>query len=816
MVLQADDSDSELSYLRQRVAELESALRRREIFDALPEAVIATEADGRIVEWNAAAERLYGYTAGEAAGRDFHDLVRADQRAQVAFGAGAFSTDPSMMVHRRKNASLAWVEVSTTAYVTENGQGRVYIARDVTRRSRAETELRQVRAELERRVEARTAALADAVKQLSLQISERERAEAETDQFFRTSPSLMMVVHFDGTIERVNPAFAVHLEHDAAEMTGGRLLDHVHPDDATAFSEQLAAMVDGQNMLNVQVRTVARHGRVSWVELTGAGVAERQVVFFSGVDVTLRHQAYQALRESEGRFRELAENVSEVFWLAEPDLRHVLYASPAFEPLWGRRVSDLVQNRRHWVDAIHPDDRDRAEQAFRHLIEEGDMDVEYRIVRPDGSGRWIHDRGYPVMSETGGVARVAGIASDITDRKLAQQALQAVALGTASASTGDRFFQTLMRHVATALRADDVWLTEPVEGGEHVRVLGWWSEGQPRPDKMLASSMLPRLDRMEGPPLWVAHGAYRTYPHPLLRRREAFMAMPLADSAGRVLAMLSVARSEPLEDDLAMVDTILQIFSARATAELERLRAEARVSQREEELAHVGRLQTMGEMASGIAHELNQPLLAIMGHAEAARLGLSPDNRERIEHDLNDIELQAERAAAIIQRLRSFVQRHPPAWASVDVNALVRDVLRFMKTYAQRLRVSVDCDLDDSAPTALADQILLEQVLVNLINNALAAIQSVPEDQRSVIVRTQAGPDDVMVTVDDPGPGPDPGLALFEPFVSTKSEGLGIGLSISRSIIERHQGHLWHEPLQPRGCRFAFRLPLENALRADQ
>ena len=809
------DTHEELDRLRRRIADLEHRLDRPSslrdgpqhlrILDALPDAVIATDAGGRVRFWNDGARALYGYSVEEAVGRPLRDLVFVDTWRSAVTGTASEGAD---QVHRRKDGNLVWVELTQSEYTIDGHiDGTVLVARDVTRRSQTETEFRQVQADLERRVESRTAALAEAARQLSLQVVERERAEAETEQFFRMSPSLMMVVDFDGAIERINPALALHLDTEAELITGLGLLDFVHPDDVAAASEQLAAIANGESVLSFQVRTVARNGRVRWVELSGAGVAERRAIFFSGVDVTTRRQTDQALRDTEQRFRELAENVSEVFWLAEPDLRHVLYASPAFEPLWGRRVNDLITDRSVWVDAIHPDDRPRAEQAFRHLIEEGDMDVEYRILRPDGSQRWIHDRGYPVISELGAVNRVAGIASDITDRKLAQQALQSVALGTASASTGDQFFQSLMRHVATALQADDAWLTEPSDEPDQMRVLGWWSEGHARPEQVLNASLLPCLDALAGPPVRVAHGASRAYPHALLAHREAFMAVPLADSAGRVLGVLSVARAEPLED-LAMVDSILQIFAARATAELERLRAEARVWQREEELAHVGRLQTMGEMASGIAHELNQPLLAIMSHAAAARLSLSPQDGQQAERDLNDIELQAERAAAIIHRLRSFVQRDPPLWASVDINMLVQDVLRFMAPHAKRFHASVISDLDSTEPSTSADRILLEQVLVNLINNALEAMHELPEEQRVVTVRTESSDSTVLVSVDDRGPGPAPDMNPFEPFVSTKSAGLGIGLSISRSIIERHQGHLWFEARVPKGCRFTFRLPL--------
>ncbi len=618
----------------------------------------------------------------------------------------------------------------------------------------------------------------------------------------------MFVVGFDGVLVQVNDAFAAHVGEASAELVGQRMTDFIHPDDVELASTRIAAVASGERTPSLEIRIMNRDGRVSWVVLSSVAVAARAQIFFSGVDVTSRHQTHKALLETEQRFNELAENISEVFWIADADLRRILYASPAFEPIWGRRLTELLQNRNIWHDAIHFDDRPRAELAFRHLIDEGDMDIEYRIMRPDGSMRWIHDRAYPVITPDGTVTRVAGIASDITDRKQAQLVLQAVALGTAAARTGDPFFQNLMRHVSTALSAHDAWLTEPGEEPSQLRVLAWWSNGGPCKTSVLTDKMTPCHRAIENSPIWLSIGACRVFPHPMLNNREAYIATSLTDTSGRVLGVLSVAWREPLED-LEMTESILQIFAARAAAELERQRVEARARRREEELAHLDRLQTMGEMASGIAHELNQPLLAIMGHAAAARLGLPNDARNMVERDLSDIELQAERAATIIQRLRLFVQRHPPVWTEININTVVEDVLRLIALNVKQLHARVTADLDPTVPSTWADRLQLEQVLVNLISNALEATQTMPEEERVVVVRTETRVGELVVAVDDRGPGPAKELNPFEPFVSTKANGLGIGLSISRTIIERHQGHLWYEPNSPQGCRFAFRLPLE-------
>ncbi len=259
---------------------------------------------------------------------------------------------------------------------------------------------------------------------------------------------------------------------------------------------------------------------------------------------------------------------------------------------------------------------------------------------------------------------------------------------------------------------------------------------------------------------------------------------------------------------------------------VERRRAEDMARQRQAELAHAARLNTMGEMASGFAHELNQPLSAITNYAQGCvrRLerGLGsatrPGNEASVLRDEGEIEAlrdameqvsaQAGRAAKIIRRIRSFVRKEQPKHIPVDVNALIRDVADFTQAEFDRSEVLIGLDLGAPLPPVWADAIQIEQVILNLVRNGIEAMNDT-NGRRRLDIATKPAPDGVRVSVRDRGHGipADTLDHIFDPFVTTKPGGLGLGLSISQSIIEAHGGRLTAESRAGGGTRFLFTLP---------
>ncbi|HSP96684.1 MAG TPA: ATP-binding protein [Candidatus Dormibacteraeota bacterium] len=266
----------------------------------------------------------------------------------------------------------------------------------------------------------------------------------------------------------------------------------------------------------------------------------------------------------------------------------------------------------------------------------------------------------------------------------------------------------------------------------------------------------------------------------------------------------------PIVEDGAVVGAT--IFSSDITAPK---RAEEQARQHQADLAHVLRIGTMGEMAAGLAHEINQPLGAIANYALGAvrrlRAGDAVDHAALLEV-AEHIGAEALRAGEIIRRLRGLLRKEEPQPQPVDLNEVARASARVVEGEALRQGVDLDLELAATLPPVLGDPIQLEQVLLNLLLNGIEASAATANESRRVVVRTGAGAGDVEVAVSDHGVGlPPPPADVFAPFFTTKPRGLGMGLSISRSIVELHGGHLAATRNPDRGSTFRLTLPSEPA-----
>jgi C4-dicarboxylate-specific signal transduction histidine kinase len=231
------------------------------------------------------------------------------------------------------------------------------------------------------------------------------------------------------------------------------------------------------------------------------------------------------------------------------------------------------------------------------------------------------------------------------------------------------------------------------------------------------------------------------------------------------------------------------------------------------ELAHVNRVTAMGQLAASITHEVNQPLGAMVNSANACVRWIAAQNLERAQQSAVRVVTDGQRAGAIITRIRALAQKAPPHKDWLDLNDTIRDVLALARSEVQRHRVVVETHLAEPVPRVRADRIQIQQVLLNILINALEALSGVSDGPREVEVRSEpdAAPG-VLVTVRDSGPGLDPQSLdrLFEAFYTTKPHGLGLGLAISRRIIEAHGGRLWATANVPHGAVVQFTVPSGN------
>jgi len=243
----------------------------------------------------------------------------------------------------------------------------------------------------------------------------------------------------------------------------------------------------------------------------------------------------------------------------------------------------------------------------------------------------------------------------------------------------------------------------------------------------------------------------------------------------------------------------------------DRTRALARLEQMQSDFAHVNRVSVMGELAASLAHEITQPIGSARNNARAAQnfLDMQPPRLGKVREALNSVVGNTDRAGDIIERIREQVKKTPPRKEDFDLNAAIDEVMVLARSLIIRNDVSVQSRLADRLFPINGDRVQLQQVILNLILNAVEAMGSVEAEARDLLISTEQGLTGVLVAVRDSGPGIDPEHLerVFEAFYTTKSSGVGMGLSICRSIIDSHGGRLWAEANEPRGAVFQFTLP---------
>jgi len=418
----------------------------------------------------------------------------------------------------------------------------------------------------------------------------------------------------------------------------------------------------------------------------------------------------------------------------------------------------------------------------------GDHVVEYRIVLSDGSMRWLVTRAR-VELDDGRPARVRGVSIDITERKLIDEALR----------ESEARFRTMANTAPVMIWMSGTdklctffnrgWLD--FTGRSLEQELGnGWTEGVHRED----------FDRCLG-----------IYVDSFDGRQEFTMEYRLRRFDGEYCWVLvhGVPRFESDGTFLGYIGTAIDIT--------ERKRAEAELRRQREDLAHVTRVSTMGELAASLAHELNQPLTAILSNAQAAQrfLAAQPARVEELREILDDIVQDDSRASEVIQRMRALVKKEELAFAPLDLAGVVHEVAALIHSDAILHGVRILLEFNPDLPPVRGDKVQLQQVVLNLLLNAFDAMRDSPANERVVAVRVElAAVRTVRVSVRDSGTGltGDKLDQIFQPFYTTKRDGLGMGLSISRSIIDAHGGRLWADNNPDRGSTFYFTVPVEGGV----
>ncbi len=377
----------------------ESEERFRSVVQSATDAIILADGHGDILSWNPAAERLFAYSAEEVRGKPLTLLMPERYRDAHQRGLERLrSTGESRVIGRtlelyglRKDGTEFPLELSLATWKTRGGTFYSGVIRDIGERKRAEAAVRESEERL----------------RLALQAAHL----GIWDWNIRT-----------GTVvwsDRVESIFG--LPRGSFAGTYGAYLALVHPDDRNAVTQAVTHTVEGGAVFDIEHRVIGPDQSVRWLACKGEVLRDEtgQALRMLGTvhEITERKRAEEVLRQTQEQFRQLAENIREVFWMTNPEKNQMLYISPGYEDIWGRTCQSLYASPRSWLEAIHPDDRARVFAAATTKQVSGAYDEEYRIVRPDGSIRWIWDRAFPIRDAAGTIYRIAGIAEDITERK---------------------------------------------------------------------------------------------------------------------------------------------------------------------------------------------------------------------------------------------------------------------------------------------------------------------------------------------------------------------------------------------------------------
>jgi two-component system, LuxR family, sensor kinase FixL len=467
--------------------------------------------------------------------------------------------------------------------------------------------------------------------------------------------------------------------------------------------------------------------------------------------------------------------------------------SLAAERLFGYQAAEVIGTN---VSLLMPEPYQSAHDGYmQHFAETGEQRIigigrEVRARRKDGGS-------FPCDLAVGRVNGVdpphfVGIIRDISARKLAEEQLQ-------RSEAELRVAQQLanLGNYVVHLDASEPDYFSP----QMYRILG----------NEVGSKSITLTEFFEG---WV-------HPADVDRLREAFAEMESGDGSLDVEYRVTL-RDGSIRHLHHIAQTIYDEHGRPAKHigtvhdVTDRRHAEVEARQLQERLTHFARLSTMGEMAAGLAHEINQPLSAIATYAQACQRML-----RQPEHDpadvlaaLEQINAQALRAGEVIRRLRNFVKNRQVKREPVDCSRLLEDLRTLAETDARLHNIWLRIESESGLPTVYADPIQLQQVILNLVRNAIDAMLDVPEHRREVLLSTRETSDgEVEITVADHGTGlaPEATEHLFNPFFTTKAGGTGLGLAISRSIVRAHGGRLWHTPNEGSGARFHFTLPTTPA-----
>ncbi len=629
---------------------------------------------------------------------------------------------------------------------------------------------------------------------LAAMVAERQAAEGSsrgaTETFHavvEASPIAITAVDLAGRIIIWNAAAERTYGWAANEVMGGPL-PHIPPQEAHHSRNLVERALRGERVASVESRRLRRDGSLVEVDIAAAPIVDSGgavvgVLALSN-DITERKRAEIAVRESEERFRQLAEGIDEIFWLVAADGTTPLYISPTYEAITGRSRAEAFAHGQLFLDLAHPDDRSIVIAAIgRSGALDFQSDLEYRIVRPDGRIRWLRGRSWPVHDEHGRIIRIGGLTADVTEHRLAEEALR----------DSNATLQAILKASPVGISVIDLERRVRLWSPANERIFGWTAQevvGHPSPtvpDDPRDPSRLAIQRALFG--LTVTDFEAQ-------RRRKDGTAIDLTFAAA------------PMRNEDGSITGVLVL----TTDITDRKRLEA-------QLIQADKMQSVGRLAGGVAHDFNNLLTAIRGYSDLLLEDLTHESPGR--SDVEAIRQAADRAASLTSQLLAFSRRQVLAPEVLDINRVVAGVEPMLGRLIGE-DVTLRTNLETDSGWVSADEGQLEQVIVNLAVNARDAmphggtlvVETASVELDGAYARRHLGVTPgpyVRLTVIDTGLGLDEATKsrIFEPFFTTKErgKGTGLGLAMVYGTVRQSGGHITVDSEPGQGTTFRVHLP---------
>ncbi len=741
------------------------------------ESIFIADLDGRIIDANEAALKMLGATnKPDLIGKGVLEFVapedrqKAYEKMEEALQKGELRPVEYHLVKVDGNTIVAEISASALKAKSGNPKGFVAVARDITERKQAEEALR----ESEERHRFLAENMGDIVWLLDTNLNTTY-----------VSPSITRILGFTPD-ERKRQALAEMLTPDSLSRV------------IQVFNEQLLhekeKTADPDRFLAIEVEYYHKNGSTVWMEnrIRGVRNEEGELIGIYGVsrDITDRKRAEEAARETEERFQRLVSNAQDIVfrWSVTRGLE---YVSPIVSQITGYTAEELFADPMVGIRLAWKGDPGLA-QDYRKVMMEGASlrSREISFVRKDGKKIYLDMRSHAVRDAGGKVIAFEGILRDITERKKMESELQqkeqdyllllestheamiVVDAETLRVLFGNRRASKMFGFDPELQDGIGVTMLDFVHPEERSSIIRGFMEDLPKLDRRKRYEV--RARTRDGREIWVSALATRIEYH------------------GRLAVLLAM-------EDIT-----------------ERRKAEEEKQKMEEQLRLAGRLAAVGELAAGVAHELNNPIAAIQGFAQL--LASRKDVDESLKKDLSVIHREAQRAGKIIKNLLSFARRHEPEKRFISINEALERTLELQTHQLKMNNIELVTQLDPSLPKTMADFHQVQQIFVNIINNAEQAMVDA-HGKGKLIIRSSKRGNMIQVEFTDDGPGiSEENLQrIFDPFFTTKEvgKGTGLGLSICYGLVEAHHGHIYARSKPGEGATFVVELPIVPEERPD-